>query len=200
MRRSVLYVVGSAFVILSFVMVPAVVAAWSSPQDKTTQKDDRKKEQASDPDDDGKLTAEERKEYEAKGCGPKDAKHSASTDKKSHPLPTPPPDKALVYVVRPTMLGNKIQTKLAVDGKWVGINRGNNYFFVTVDPGEHYLCSTAENRSVLKLTVEPGKTYFVQQKIRMGFMKASNRLELIDEPEGKVALEKTHLSSFTQKK
>jgi hypothetical protein len=200
MRRSGIYGVAPAFVILSFIAAPAVTVAWSSPQAKTTQKDDKKKEPATDPDDDGKLTAEERKDYEAKGCGPKDAKHSASTDKKSHPLPTPPADKALVYVVRPTMLGNKIQTKLAIDGKWVGINRGNNYFFVTLDPGEHYLCSTAENRSVLKLTVEPGRTYFLQQKIRMGFMKASNRLELIDEPEGKVALDKTHLSSFTQRK
>ncbi len=158
MRRSGLQLVAPAVVILSFLAAPAVTVAWSSPQDKTTQKDDKKKEQAEDPDDDGKLTAEERKEYEAKGCGPKDAKHSASTDKKSHPLPTPPADKALVYVVRPTMLGAKIQSKLAVDGKWVGINRGNNYFFVSLDPGDHYFCSTAENRSVLKLTVEPGKT------------------------------------------
>jgi Protein of unknown function (DUF2846) len=199
MRRSLTFVAAPAFVILSFVAASVVTEAWSAPQDKTAQKDDRKKEPAADPDDD-KLTAEERKEYEAKGCGPKDDKHSASTDKKSRPLPTPPADKALVYVVRPTMMGNKIQTKLAVDGKWVGVNRGNNYFFVTLDPGEHYLCSTAENRSVLKVTVEPGKTYFLQQKVRMGFMKATNRLELIDDSEGKIALGKTHLSSFTQKK
>lgn len=199
MRRSLTYVVAPAFVILSFVAASVVTEAWPAPQDKTAQKDDKKKEPAPDPDDD-KLTAEERKDYEAKGCGPKDAKHSASTDKKSHPLPTPPADKALVYVVRPTMMGSKIQTKLAVDGKWVGINRGNNYFFVTLDPGEHYLCSTAENRSVLKVTVEPGKTYYLQQKIRMGFMKATNRLEVIDDSEGKAALGKTHLSSFTQKK
>jgi hypothetical protein len=39
------------------------------------------------------------------------------TDKKQHPTPASPPDKAMVYVIRPTGMGGKIQTKLAVDGK-----------------------------------------------------------------------------------
>lgn len=57
----------------------------------------------------------------------------------------------------------------------------------------------AENRSLLTVTVEAGKTYYFQQKVRMGFMKASNRLEQITEAEGKVALDKTHPSIFTEK-
>jgi hypothetical protein len=89
------------------------------------------------------------------------------TDKTQHPTPEPPPDKALIYVLRPTMMGNKLQTKLSVDQRWVGVNRGNNYFFFTFDPGEHYFCSTAENRSVLALKVEAGKTYYLQQHVRI---------------------------------
>ncbi|MBZ5684784.1 MAG: hypothetical protein LAP86_07095 [Acidobacteriia bacterium] len=49
-------------------------------------------------------------------------------------------------------------TKLAVDGDWKGVNRGNNYFYFTLEPGEHYFCSAAENHSVLTLKVEAGKT------------------------------------------
>ena len=142
---------------------------------------------------------EAEKEIEKKACGPKDVKHSADTDKFLHPTPEAPPDKALIYVVRPTMMGNKIQTKLSVDQKWVGVNRGDNYFFFTLDPGEHYFCSTAENHSVLALKVEAGKTYYLQQKVRMGFMKASNRLAVISEEEGEVALSKTHPSIMQEK-
>src|SRR5258708_37862892 len=78
-------------------------------------------------------------------CGPASEKLKNETDKSTHPEPSVPQDKALVYVVRPTMMGNKVQTKFAVDGKWVGVNRGNNYFFVFLDPGPHRFCSQAEN-------------------------------------------------------
>ena len=134
-----------------------------------------------------------------KACGPQMG-HSVSTDKKQHPTPAAPADQALIYVIRPTMMGNKIQTKLAVDGRWVGINRGNNYFFLTLPPGEHYFCSTAENKSVLAMKVEAGRTYFLQQKIRMGFMKASNRLDAIGNEEGTKGLAKSHPSSFAEKR
>jgi hypothetical protein len=141
-----------------------------------------------------------RKELELKACGPREVKYSARTDKKQHPVPEAPPDKALIFVIRPTMWGNKIQTKLAVDGQWMGVNRGNNYFFFTLDPGEHYFCSDSENRSLLTLNVEAGKTYYLQQKIKMGMWKARNKLVVLDEAEGKKGLEECHLSLFEEKR
>jgi len=139
-------------------------------------------------------------EIEKKACPAVDVGFRADTDKTTHPIPEPPPDKALVYVVRSTMMGNKIQSKLAVDGQWVGVNRGRNYFFLTLDPGQHYFCSKAENRSVLALSLEAGKTYFLEQKIKMGFMKARNKLALLREEEGKAKLAKSHPSMFQVKK
>jgi hypothetical protein len=141
-----------------------------------------------------------KEEIEKKACPKIDVKFSADTDKTTHPTPEPPPDKALVYVVRPTMLGNKIQTKLAVDGKWVGVNRGHNYFFLNLDPGEHYFCSKAENTSVLAVKVEAGKTYYVEQKIKEGFLKARNKLALLPETEGKKKLAESHPSSWQEEK
>ena len=146
-----------------------------------TQKDDER-----DPPD--------QQELEQKACGPKDVKSATRTDKKSHPTPEAPKDMALVYVVRPTRMGNKVQTRLGVDGRWVGVNRGNNYFYITLPPGEHHFCSMAENRNVIAMTLEAGKTYYVQQKVSMGFMKARTKLEVLDEVEGAKALAKTHLS------
>ena len=138
------------------------------------------------------------KELELKACGPKDKEvdYSTETDKSQHPVPEQPADKALVYVLRPSMMGNKVQTKLAVDGEWKGVNRGNNYFYFTLDPGEHYFCSVAENHSLLKLNVEAGKTYYLQQHVEMGIMKARNKIEPMSEEEGKTKLAGAHLSTW----
>lgn len=175
---------------LALLVPSAAVMAAGPPLQKEQDEDEPKTE----------ADKAKQKELEAKACGPENAKHSARTDKKQHPTPEPPADKALIYVIRPTMSGNKVQTKLGVDGKWMGVNRGDNYFFFTLEPGEHYFCSQAENRSVLALQVEPGRTYYLQQKIRFGWMKARNQLALLDEQEGKKGLAKCHLSLFEEKK
>lgn len=176
--------------------------AWS--QDAEKEQKDQEKEEGKGDDiaEDPQTPADKamKEEWEKKGCPAVDVKYKTETDKTTHPMAEPSKDKATIYVVRPTKWGHKVQTKLAVDGKWVGVNRGNNYFFFTLDPGEHYFCSKAENRSVLKLKVEPGKTYYLQQKVKMGFMKARNQVVQIDEAEGKVALGKSHPSSWEEKK
>lgn len=145
--------------------------------------------------DEAPATSQER---ELKACGPKEkeVKYVADTDKKSHPVGDKPVDKALIYVLRSTMLGNKVQTKLAVDGEWKGVNRGNNYFLFSLTPGPHYFCSQAENRSILVLTVEAGKTYFLEQSIHMGLMKARNDLGVLDDAEGQKKLDKAHPSTW----
>jgi Protein of unknown function (DUF2846) len=138
---------------------------------------------------------------ELKACGApeKEVNYVADTDKTKHPMGEQTADKALIYVLRPTMFGNKIQTKLAVDSEWMGVNRGNNYFFFSLAPGQHYFCSEAENLSVLILTVEAGKTYYLQQEIRMGMVKARNELAVMEEEKAKEKLAKLHPSTWTTK-
>src|SRR5690348_412164 len=101
---------------------------------------------------DKKESEEPSKELQLKACGPKETEinYSPSVDKKQHPTSEQPSDKAVIYVLRPSMIGMAVQTKLAVDGDWKGENRGNNYFYFPLDPGEHYFCSAAENRAVLE--------------------------------------------------
>jgi hypothetical protein len=89
-----------------------------------------------------------------------------------------------------------VPTKLAVDGDWKGVNRGNNYFFFSLDPGDHYFCSQSENRSIEMISVEAGKTYFLQQHIRMGKNQARNTLEILSEVDGRKSLAKCHLSTW----
>ena len=138
---------------------------------------------------------------ELKACGAesKEVNYVTETDKKSHALGLQTAESALIYVLRPTMMGNKIQTKLAVDGEWKGVNRGNNYFFFSLAPGTHHFCSRAENRSVLVLQVEAGKTYYLQQEIRMGVMKARNNLAAMSEDKAKEKLENLNHSTWEVK-
>lgn len=135
-----------------------------------------------------------------KACGTKEVNYNASTDKKQHPTPAAPADKALIYVVRTTILGMKIHSKLAVDGEWKGVNRGKTYFFFTVEPGERYFCSESENQDFLKLNVEAGKTYYLKQEVKFGTWKARTNLVQLSEEEGKKSLEKVNLSVFEEKK
>ncbi|MFN6962665.1 MAG: DUF2846 domain-containing protein [Pyrinomonadaceae bacterium] len=134
-----------------------------------------------------------------KACGTEKVDYDAETKKDQHPTPDAPADKALVYVMRTTIIGYKIHSKLAVDGKWVGTNRGKTYFFITLDPGEHFICSESENQDAARLTVEAGKTYYLQQQVKAGMWKARTKLALLDEAKGKEELKDLNLSVFTVK-
>lgn len=136
----------------------------------------------------------------AKACGTEAVDYDAETKKDQHPTPDAPADKALVYVMRTTIIGFKIHSKLAVDGKWMGTNRGKTYFFFTLDPGEHFVCSESENQDAIALTVEPGKTYYIQQQVKAGIWKARTKLAMLDEAKGKEELADLNLSVFTVKK
>jgi len=189
------------FILTLFLLASSLGAA--TPINKSQQQNQKPTVQKQDDDDDEpKSEAEKvgRKEAEQKACGLKEIDYSVRTDKSQHPTPEPPADKAIVYVIRPTLIGQKIQTKLAVDGEWKGANRGNNYFFFTLEPGEHHFCADAENRSLLSLKVEAGKTYYLQQKIKAGFIKARTKLVQLDDEEGKKGLAKCHLSIAEEKK
>ncbi len=144
-------------------------------------------------------TATDKNDLRLKACGTEKVNYSAKTDKKNHPTPDAPADKAMIYVLRPTIIGLKINSKLAVDGNWMGVNRGKTYFFFPLEPGEHYFCSESENQDYLALTVEAGKTYFLQQKVEAGFWKARTNLVLMSETEGRKKLGDVNLSVFEKK-
>lgn len=182
--------------------MPALARAGSQQESQEKKSADQKQAQKEQKEEEEPKTEAEKakqKELEQKACESLDVHYKTDTDKSKHPTAEAPPDKALIYVVRPTMWGNKVQTKLAVDGKFMGINRGNNYFFFTLDPGQHYFCSQAENKSVLSMKVEAGKTYYLQQQIKMGFMKARTKVVAMNEDEGKEALAKSHPSTWEKK-
>jgi hypothetical protein len=140
---------------------------------------------------------ETRERLEQLACGPEDVPLAHHTEKEPSPLPAQPPDKGLIYVVRNgSMVGAAIQARFAMDGKWVGVNRVSNYFYIEASPGPHYFCAESNGRpGLLSLVIEKGTTYYLQQNLTMG----GTDVDLIDAEKGKKYVAKYHRSSFEEK-
>jgi hypothetical protein len=108
-------------------------------------------------------------------CGKDDTQYKVSTDKK-HPLPSSlEPGAQIVFIE--ALDGDFITSptaRFAIDGNWVGANRGPSYFVVSVEPGEHHLCarrqssakSESDNAGATTIHVEPGSVYYVEFRIK----------------------------------
>ncbi len=83
-----------------------------------------------------------------------------------------------------------------MDGKWVGVNRPLNYFYLEASPGPHYFCAAAGRvHGLLSLVIEKGTTYYLQQELTMGGVD----IDLIGAEKGKGYLAKYHQSTFEEK-
>jgi len=114
----------------------------------------------------------------AAGCGPNEVRFEVTPDKHQHPVGTPEPDRALVYVFADTVRDNAtlhvggLITRVGLDGAWVGANNFKSYFFFAVDPGDHRLCTSQQSRiefltktsAAVSLTAEAGKVYYFRTR------------------------------------
>ncbi len=122
-------------------------------------------------------------------CGPEDAQLDINTDKEQHPMGSLEAGKALVYVIEEQKSREGFQgvtTRVGLDGAWVGANRGNSYFFFSVEPGEHHLCSDwrvgllsggGTKVALANFTAEAGKVYYFRVRT-MGTKDMPNILDL----------------------
>lgn len=152
----------------------------------------------SDADGKQRSEGETRKRLEQLACGPSGVHFSHHTEKGPQALPEQPPDKGLIYVLRTKGLeGAAVQVKLAMDGKWVGVNGMGNYFYVEAEPGPHYFCVKAalDKPGLLSLVIEKGKTYYLRQNLTMG----GTDIDLLDEEKGRQYVAKYSRSSFEEK-
>lgn len=141
---------------------------------------------------------ETRTHLEQLACGPSHVHLLHHTQEGPQSLPAAPIDKGLLYVIRTKYVGGSaVQAKLGMDGKWVGVNRIGNYFYLEVDPGPHYFCMKTWGTppGLLSLVIEKGKTYYLRQHITMG----GDDLDLLDETEGKKYVAKYRRSFFEEK-
>jgi hypothetical protein len=147
-------------------------------------------------------------------CGPDDVKFSASSGGKQS-AGQPDPGKALVYVVEqfesPTNALVTPTVRVGLDGAWVGANYGTSYLFVSVEPGEHHLCSDWQSfpplvpdvqASLAGLTAQAGRTYYFRAHIVQHSSTGPWTLDLerVNDDEGQLLVDTSQPSDYRQKK
>lgn len=99
-----------------------------------------------------------------------------------------------VYIYRNESIGAAIKMDVDVDGKSIGQTAAKTYLYTELAPGKHVITSKAENDFNLDLDVLPGKLYYIWQEVKMGILYARNKLQLVDEKEGKAGVLETQLA------
>lgn len=105
----------------------------------------------------------------------------------------PDSNKAIVYLIRPSVLGFAIRMDISCDSQYIGTTGAEKYIYTILDSGKHVFLSRSENKAWLDLVLEPGKIYYIEQQVKMGWIYARTKLKLLDEEEGKKILAKCKL-------
>ena len=98
-------------------------------------------------------------------CGPNNIKFDVKLDNSQHGVAQPEPGKARVYFIQDRGgqsfgIGGSVEAMIGVDGTWVGANRNNSYFSVTVEPGEHHACADMHSVELANFNAEAGGIYY----------------------------------------
>lgn len=99
---------------------------------------------------------------------------------------------AQIYVLRPSSYGSAITYKIYQGETFIGELGPNSYLTWVVDlsEGEVSIISKAENYDMLKLVPKAGSTYYIKQKVKMGWITARTKLEWMNEKEALDVLKK----------
>ena len=143
------------------------------------------------------------------GCGPAEAYFDVRASDKQHPVGSPESGKALVYIFEDIERGPTM--RVGLDGNWVGANKGKSYFYFSVEPGEHQLCTNWQSGtfkkaarhigSAMTLNAEAGKTYYLRTQVYERSEHDHNvKLEPVETAEGQFLITASAFSTFHAKK
>lgn len=99
---------------------------------------------------------------------------------------TPQPGRASIYVTRGFGVGSALVFQTILDGRIAGALAPNTYQLLSVSPGQHTLIvSATENVQQTTLTVQPGRNYFVEVSVSMGFISGHANIQSISDTQGR---------------
>jgi hypothetical protein len=112
------------------------------------------------------------------GCGDDAVKFDAKQENDNPGLPALADGMALIVFSENMPSEMKVQTttRFGADGAWVGATKGDSYFTLSVDPGDHNLCASMQSApsrmkktftQVATLTAEAGKVYYFEAAINV---------------------------------
>jgi hypothetical protein len=143
------------------------------------------------------------------GCGPTEAQYAVKTDRKQHPVAALDAGKAVVYVFEDMERGPTM--RVGLDGAWIGANKGKSYFFFSVDPGEHQVCTNWQSGtfketakrigSAMTLKAEAGKVYYLRTQVYERSERDINvKFEPVETAEGQFLISASAFSTSHPKK
>jgi len=109
---------------------------------------------------------------------------------------------ARIYVLRSSSFGSAVQFKIFQDENLIGKLGPKSYLSWNVVPEgkEINIISKSENKDTLTINPIAGKSYYIKQRVDLGFVVARTRLELIDEEEAKEIMKKLNAPKSEQNK
>lgn len=129
------------------------------------------------------------------GCAsvPMESMEKSNLAKQFNP---PSEGNAGLYIYRDSGVGTALKKDVKVDGKCIGETAPNVFFYEEVKGGDEYKISTESEFSPneLLVLVEKGKNYFIRQYIKFGLFVGGADLELVEEEEGKKAVQKLNMA------
>lgn len=109
---------------------------------------------------------------------------------------SPSSENAGLYIYRSGSFGGALKKDVWVNGKCVGETAPNIFFYKEVQGNKEHKVSTESEFSPNDLLVntEGGKNYFIQQYIKMGAFVGGAGLKLVDEENGKNAVQQLKMA------
>ena len=120
-------------------------------------------------------------------------------------VPLEDPQKARIYLMRPTWLGSALAMKVSDGERAIGVTGPTAFLCWEREPGEVIVSSRTEFRSaiiagesrppifetlgIVRLDAQQSRTYYIVQHLRVG---GASKLELVEEAKGKRVLAKCH--------
>lgn len=98
------------------------------------------------------------------------------------------PDKARIYILRPSSLGGSIRMRVFSNESLIGQTGPKSYLCWDVEEGKHEIKTNAENKEKFYINASKGQVYYIKQTPKMGITHAKVELEQISEEEGKKIL------------
>ena len=142
-------------------------------------------------------------------CGPRKASFDVQLDNSRHTLASTEAERAQVYFIQNLGPHNYIGViNVGMDGAWVGANKNNSYFSVSVAPGEHHICENVKSRfsaygrlvELATFTAKAGKTYYFRARLSFGENQPALELKPIDSDQGEHLIASYPLSVSHPKK
>jgi hypothetical protein len=101
-----------------------------------------------------------------------------------------------VYIYRNETLGAALSLKVTVNGKLVGTTGPKSFLKISLPAGKYSFASQGDE-SILEVTIDSGKQYYIWQEIKMGLVSGGSKLRLVDEKKGRLGVKECTLIRST---